>query len=34
LLREIVTETPELVEFLGPENVLRSVFGPGRRRAR
>jgi len=27
LFREIVTETPELVEFLGPENVLRSVFG-------
>ena len=27
LLREIVTETPELVDFLGPENVLRWAFG-------
>jgi hypothetical protein len=34
LLREIVTETPELVEFLGPENVLRSVFGRRPRSAR
>jgi len=32
LLRQIIAQTPELVEFLGPENVLRSVFGRGRRR--
>ena len=34
LLREIVAEKPELVEFLGPENVLRSVFGRRARRTR
>lgn len=31
LLGRLVTETPELVEFLGPRSVLRLVFGRGGR---
>ena len=32
LLRQIIGETPELVEFLGPQNALRMVFGRSHRR--
>ena len=32
LLRQIIGETPELVEFLGPQNALRMVFGRSQRR--